>query len=165
MSAKSAACPNCGATITFRWSGAVQSVRESFGLLSDAIGTKLGNSLFEAAVGIKGIRNGLPATTISGRRFLAAAGRRYPLPGFSPDNTDRRLVSIDRLQLPNRRTKLLTPSAARAGVQVLVNYNDRVRSYSQEKRLSIGYFRFSTRNFKAVKKVWKPCTVHPKNPS
>ena len=26
MTARSAACPNCGATITFRWSGAVQSV-------------------------------------------------------------------------------------------------------------------------------------------
>jgi hypothetical protein len=26
MTAKSAACPNCGATITFRWSGAVQTV-------------------------------------------------------------------------------------------------------------------------------------------
>jgi hypothetical protein len=48
------------------------------------------------------------------------------LPDLSSDNAERRLASIDRPQLPNRRTKLLTPSVVSAGVQGLVNHNDRV---------------------------------------
>ena len=56
----------------------------------------------------------------------------------------------DRLQLPNRRTKLLTPSVAFAGVQTLVNHNDRVQHYACMNSASIHYFSFSTGIFMAV---------------
>src|SRR5262249_16870322 len=81
-----------------------------------------------------------------------------PVPDFSSGNTDRRLVSFDRLQLPNQRTKLLTPSVASAGVQGLVNYNDRVLHYASRFFRSMHYFSFSTRIFTAVKKCGKRCT-------
>jgi hypothetical protein len=42
-------------------------------------------------------------------RLEAAAGRRYQLSDLTSNNTNRRLVSTGRLQLPNRRTKLLYP--------------------------------------------------------
>jgi hypothetical protein len=53
-------------------------------------------------------------------RLKASTGRSYQPPDLSSSGTDRRLVSIDRLQPPKQRTKLLTPSVASAGIQFLV---------------------------------------------
>src|SRR5262245_20122236 len=60
----------------------------------------------------------------------SSSWKELPVPDFSSGNAERRLVSFDRLQLPNQRTKLLTPSVAFAGVQILVNYSDRVLRYA-----------------------------------
>jgi hypothetical protein len=75
-------------------------------------------------------------------RIVTAAGRRYQLANFSSVNTDQRLVSSDQLQLPNRRTKLLTPSVASVGIQAPVNYNDRVLRYAGRNPASISYFTY-----------------------
>jgi hypothetical protein len=77
---------------------------------------------------------------------------------LSSVNTNRRLVSADRLQRPNRRTKLLTPSVESAGIQAFVNYSDRVLHYARRFSASMHYSLLSTRIFTAVKACAKPGT-------
>jgi hypothetical protein len=71
------------------------------------------------------------------RKFEALPASNYQLEGatscrsflLSAPAADFDLIG--RLQLPMQRTKLLTPSVATAGVQVLVNCNDRGRDYAR----------------------------------
>jgi hypothetical protein len=85
----------------------------------------------------------LEALPASKQQLKGATGYRI----FLPATPTVDFYVFDRLQLPNRRTKLLTPSVASAGVQTLVNHNDRFQRYAYQVLSSIRYFSFSTRIF------------------
>src|SRR5262249_21589252 len=91
---------------------------------------------------------------VSKRRLEGATSSQIFLPRTPTVDFD----FFDRFQLPNRRTKLLTPSVAFAGIQTLVNYNDSVKHYAGTNRPSIRYFLFSTGIFKPVIMCGNRCT-------
>src|SRR5215475_10772843 len=82
----------------------------------------------------------------SWRRLEGATSRRGFLPASPTDDFDFARSA----PASYRRTKLLTPSVFSAGIQGLVNCNDRVQHYAGQQLVSMHCSCFSTRKLEAV---------------